>query len=657
MKRLTLLSLLATACLPGAAAPLTPLQALEAALEARCSGADTPDRAQYRDTNRYVLAYSSTDDKTYVFNRKGGGFIIAAGDDSMGVSLLGYSDSGYIDRTNIPPALRGMLEDFGMSRHTPEILEAPRENIAPICKTKWDQKEPYFNHTPMSDGKHCVTGCPATSIAQVLNVYQYPDCGTGLASATVNDEKITLQLDDYPIDWDNIIDDYSGSYTTEQADAVANLMLVVGMAINMQYTASSSGAPVADEVRGLTEFLKFDKSIRPLRHDFYTTGEWNTLVYNELKAGHPVVYNGFNTFGGHSFVCDGYDGTSGDFFHINWGWSGLSDGYFLLSDLTPDEQGTGGSPQGYNKNQEALFGLMPDAGTEKLQPVIGLYGAFGVKKYSILRSVDPEFCASKPGANGYQGFSNLGIDPVKGTFGIRAVNNETADEIYVSSDVEKTLGLLAMTTSFSIPSDNMPGPGSYTVTPACLIDGKWYDISQDASARVRLTLDVTDTRFKFKEESIAAIQEITDVEITPSEPIVIDKPVRIKATVTARNHAFGGDIVPVLCEGNVIVSSMQPVNVSIEADESATLEWNEPFNTMLTEGRYNLYILREADFKGLYGPHPVNITTSASAEGIISDPDFMPVYYNLQGIRVDNPRDGIFIEVRGTKTRTVAFGE
>ena len=41
---------------------------------------------------------------------------------------------------------------------------------------------------------------------------------------------------------------------------------------------------------------------------------------------------------GHEFVCDGYDGNG--YFHFNWGWGGMSDGYFLLDALNPGAVGT-----------------------------------------------------------------------------------------------------------------------------------------------------------------------------------------------------------------------------------------------------------------------------------------------------------------------------
>ena len=37
------------------------------------------------------------------------------------------------------------------------------------------------------------------------------------------------------------------------------------------------------------------------------------------------------------FVRDGYDGNG--LYHINWGWSGMSDGFFALPSLKPGQVG------------------------------------------------------------------------------------------------------------------------------------------------------------------------------------------------------------------------------------------------------------------------------------------------------------------------------
>lgn len=59
---------------------------------------------------------------------------------------------------------------------------------------------------------------------------------------------------------------------------------------------------------------------------------------------------------GHQFILDAY--TTENYFRVNWGWSGHSNGFFLISALNPNDQGAGGSTGGgFIANQDALFGL------------------------------------------------------------------------------------------------------------------------------------------------------------------------------------------------------------------------------------------------------------------------------------------------------------
>lgn len=634
------------------AARLSPAEALASALGERH---DTDGRQ--RTASSYSLAWRAADGGVYAFNRHGGGFVIAAGDDSTGASLLGYSDTGEIDPAVMPPALRDALEAFatGSVEQTPR--EGSRQNIEPLLKTRWGQDAPFYNNCPVYEGERCVTGCVATAISQVLNHYKYPSCGTGVASATVKDTDLSLDLTEHPIDWENILDDYSGDYSAVEAAAVANLMHVVGMAINTSYSPHSSGATVTDEVKGLTTYLDFDKSLRSLRHDFYTVTEWNDMAYRELSAGKPIVYNGFNVFGGHCFVIDGYDGTNGEFFHVNWGWHGMSDGYFLLINLTPDEQGIGGSAAGYNKNQEAFFNLIPDEGTENYMPVLGMYGSFGVKVASILKTKDPEFCATCPGVNNYQGFYNVGVETVRGNLGIKIVDRETGDVTYAAAERQSAFSVLGREQSFTIKSADMPGEGEYYVSPAFLHDGEWYDVAQDASIRTEVTLTVTDKRFKFSSRDVAADLELTDVSWTPAEKFINGRNVTIGATLTSHNGEFAGNIIPVLCEGATIATSMSARNVSLSAEESVRLEWCEPFADALPEGSYNLYIIREEGFKGLFGPAKVNVGEESGMEGIHTETDECDtVIYDLTGTRVINPAAGnVYIVRRGPKIFKVAY--
>ena len=65
-----------------------------------------------------------------------------------------------------------------------------------------------------------------------------------------------------------------------------------------------------------------------MRREWFDLISWENMIYSDLKAGHPVYYDGVNgsNTGAHAFVVDGY--SSDGFFHLNWGWGGMSNGYF-----------------------------------------------------------------------------------------------------------------------------------------------------------------------------------------------------------------------------------------------------------------------------------------------------------------------------------------
>lgn len=90
------------------------------------------------------------------------------------------------------------------------------------------------------------------------------------------------------------------------------------------------------------------------------------ILVDELQAGRPVLYEGFNNKAGHAFLCDGYDGDG--LFHFNWGWGGSSDGYYALSAMNPSTQGIGGSNGSYAFNQTMVCRIQPPVSSSTPQP-------------------------------------------------------------------------------------------------------------------------------------------------------------------------------------------------------------------------------------------------------------------------------------------------
>ena len=347
----------------------------------------------------------STGDQSYyyIFNIDGGGFVIVSGDDRT-VPILGYSDEGSFDESRIPANMKAWLNSYAVQLQALEKmsdaqvasqLAAPRRasvntrnSIAPLITTKWDQARPYWNKCPEfmdidengdTVGELAYTGCVATSMSQVMKFYNWPPRPTRVIPSytfTYSTGEYSYEsatTDSLPIidfDWEHMLDTYTGGESQVYTDAVANLMVYTGYALKTQYGISGSGAYTDDILPAFTKYFAYDKnSIQLVFRNDYTQENWDNLIYNELAEGRPMVYNGSaGTGGGHSFICDGYE--YGNYFHINWGWSGMGNGYFQLAILNPRESGIGGSSsaEGYNMKQSALIGIIPGDPEQGVDP-------------------------------------------------------------------------------------------------------------------------------------------------------------------------------------------------------------------------------------------------------------------------------------------------
>lgn len=306
---------------------------------------------------------------------KGSGYMIVSADD-LAYPLLGYSDSGSLDG-EIPPALEWLLSEYAAQieyarTHNADAkvsiarATANRDPIAPLIETSWDQGAPYNNSCPTYGTEPTYTGCVATAMAQVMNYWQYPLKGKGSVSynAASVQKRLSIDFSLKKFDWDNMIRTYSGSYTEEQAAAVAYLMKACGYSVKMDYGTDSSGALAMAVPYAFVKYFDYDPSILHEVRALYTASEWETKLYENLRDCGPIMYGGGSLIGGgHSFICDGYDGNG--YFHFNWGWTGMSDGYFSIDALNPYALGAGGGGGGgYNFTQDAVFNIRPNTGEE-----------------------------------------------------------------------------------------------------------------------------------------------------------------------------------------------------------------------------------------------------------------------------------------------------
>lgn len=606
---LSLGGLLAGAVLCGNifAAQLSPEEALARVF------ADAPKRMQAhgRHSMKLSMTLRNAPDAPadlYVFSIPEGGYIVAGADDCS-PALLGYSDSGNFESAEMPPAMRYWLEEYGRQiaasrgrSGAPAAKAEERAAIAPMLTSKWDQRTPYNGKCPTINGTQSVTGCVATAMAQIMNYHEWPEKGNGSNAYSWTPtggtpQTISLDFSSITFDWENMADVYSDGYTAAQGDAVATLMYACGVSLNMIYSTSESGAATEYVPRSLLNYFDYDKSMSCLFRDYYDADEWEDIIYDQLAKGQPVQYAGRNNDVGHSFVCDGY--SADGYYHFNWGWSGLSDGYFLLDALNPEDQGTGGSTAGYNYFQRAIINIAPASGASSTTFNILIDGDFGITQTSA--KTGSRVDVKSPSGSSIANFSLGGIS---GTFGLKISPNAATggDIIYTSigAELDDWQYATSISTYQCILPSSIPD-GTYFVSPAFKDkNGDWHDILVKNNHIKYLIMTVSAGQCEFYPSETSYLT-VSDFEFETE--LWFDNYFRMTIHVSnPTEQVYSGAIRPYVISdfGTVATCDLMPVNLA--GGESKVLTYTgciKSTTTNPTEGSYYFYIT-DADTNEIY---------------------------------------------------------
>lgn len=408
---------------------------------------------------RHKKALGQTHEPYYVFNNANGrGYVIVSGDDTA-CPILGYSTTGTFDFDNMPDNMRQWMKlnelyvnACRVSGRSPMCVQSVGSPVvSPLLgEISWGQGEPFNDQCPtyVNEGvtTHYYVGCVATAATQIMRFHNYPQQGVGSKTLVVNGQQMVADFGNTTYDWPNMLVSYKGvEPTAAQRNAVSTLAMHFGVAVDMEYMPSGSGAHSMMVPAAYRDFFNYDHATTMRKRDYYSGDEWLQLIKDELDAGRPVYYAAASEVGssGHAFVCDGYD--TENFVHINWGWQGTSDGYFLVNHLDPDDLGIGGGTGGYNLDQEIITGIQPPTeGTVYERP---LYSGLSVKLIT-------------------QNADNFGIMMTIENFDTKAFNGNIGAALVRDGEIVKVLkinqfniagfangrtGLLAMQTMYDIP--------------------------------------------------------------------------------------------------------------------------------------------------------------------------------------------------------------
>ena len=315
----------------------------------------------------YVNVYNNKNSfYTVVFNA--GGFVIISADDTA-IPVLGYSFSSPVEKNIKNPGLLQKFESYDrqiehvrtLKTVNPEVdqmwaelknksLSKDLKAAGPLLNTTWDQEPIYNIYCPASTP----AGCVAITMAQIMNYYKWPATGQGSHSYIPTGHpsygKLTANFATANYDWAHMATKLTDASTQTEKEAIAKLVYHCGIAVEMDYDKDGSGAISSDVLTSLANYFNYDpQSLQLITFDINAQTQWLNLIKAEIDAGRPVYYDGSSKAdGGHAWVCDGYDNT--DKVHINWGWGGSYNGYFITSAMSP---GT----YNFNESNSIIIGI------------------------------------------------------------------------------------------------------------------------------------------------------------------------------------------------------------------------------------------------------------------------------------------------------------
>lgn len=613
MKRFLLISVATVAAaLTCFCAQLSPEQALSRLNESgnavtRRGNAPLKKQADYR--------LLSTIGNLYVFT-SGQGFVVLPAEDSA-PALLAYSDSDSFDPENNPGLSYWLgyynneleyLKSKGASAgQTRSAARVSRPEIAPLTKTEWNQEAPYNEMCPKVDGRETVTGCVATAMAQILKFHNYPEHGKGTHSYfwRPGEEELSFDYENTRFQWDLMTDRYDSKSTAESRHAVAELMLACGVSVDMHYEPGESGAATMLMGESLIDIFDYSPALWMPNRVFYGYNEWEDMIYADLAEGLPVLYSGAGTAGGHQFICDGY--SEGGYFHFNWGWGGLSNGYFLLTALNPDDLGVGGGAGGFNSSQIATLGVRPPRDGDK--PVYIMYNteAFepGVKSVKAGEDFSTTGLYFNYSLRNMPAGSRLGLKFVSSDGSlIKFVDGPSVDG-YHPDDGRRNI---------EVKFPDLPD-GTYTITPALYADGKWSAVRMPVGYASEITAVVSGGEATFGSQQSASI-EITDIEL----PEIVYRDQSFPMPFTVRNtgsEEYYGSVTPVLTDADgavVAESEFRPLDIYGGAQEKIgdyIAEFKAVDGNEFPAGTYSLVFRDEA---GKYISAPVEVNVEIMTE-------------------------------------------
>lgn len=212
--------------------------------------------------------------------------------------------------------------------------------------TNWHQNSPYNNFCPLDlvNGGRSVAGCPAVTMAQILNYHnttcdiQFTDSDDyhhtyGGNNFWIDNDYTTYGFPSFP-QLNGYLTTLQSHYETQTPltnNDKAAITFACGVAATQVYNAGGSGTFGVSQA--YAAYLRFNcTTIELLDED---DPDLFLRLSNNMKdalPAHLAVVNEEWTVG-HNLVVDGYN--TDNYYHVNFGWGGSYNGWYILPDELP----------------------------------------------------------------------------------------------------------------------------------------------------------------------------------------------------------------------------------------------------------------------------------------------------------------------------------
>jgi hypothetical protein len=315
-----------------------------------------------------VAGYQNNDKEIlfYVVSLESGGYVITSADDLL-EPIVAFSEEGAFDSSDGNPFwslingdMSGRL-DFVKNVKAPNqinnltaattkwqqlLLASDKKEISknglssisdvrvePLVQSKWSQSTvngltTYNYYTP----NNYVCGCVATAMTQLMRYHQFPTSGIGVFSNTIyvdgtNETAYTRGGDGSggAYDWSSMPLVPTSSITITQRQAIGALCYDAGVAVEMEYSSSGSGAYIDIAADAFETKLGYQNAKYAYASAGIDIEQLNLIISSNADAACPILLGITRLSGGHAIVCDGYGyDSSTRYSHLNMGWGASS---------------------------------------------------------------------------------------------------------------------------------------------------------------------------------------------------------------------------------------------------------------------------------------------------------------------------------------------